>query len=146
MSDIIEEKLSKIKTKEMIFQVNTIINKKKSKDIDKIKIYNKNLYVYLVENSIKVYNINTFKEIANLKLPFNRGEKSFLKEYITIEILENDIVLIMADKKLYFYKINLKENKLNFLHYFSEVHHFCYLEQKKEIFLLTENILIGDYY
>ena len=146
MSDIIEEKLSKIKTKEMIFQVNTIINKKKSKDIDKIKIYNKNLYVYLVENSIKVYNINTFKEIANLKLPFNRGEKSFLKEYITIEILENEIVLIMADKKLYFYKINLKENKLNFLHYFSEVHHFCYLEQKKEIFLLTENILIGDYY
>ena len=28
----------------------------------------------------------------------------------------------------------------------SEVHHFCYLQKKKKIFLLTENKLVGDYY
>ena len=144
--ELIEEKLSKAKTEERIFQKSTIIDKKRTKDIDKLKIYNKNIYVYIVDCSIKVYNIDTFREISNLKLPFNRGEKSFLKEYIHVDILENGIVLICADKKLYFYEINLKENELKFLKYLSEVHHFCYLQKKKEIFLLTENTLIGDYY
>ena len=144
--DLIEEQLSKMKTKEMSLQVNNMISKKHSKEIDKLKIYNKNIYVYVVDNSIKVYNSITFKEISNLKLPFNRGEGCPFKEFIKIDILENDTVLILADKKLYFYQINLKENKLNFLYYMCEVHNFCYLQKKKEIFLLTEGTLIGDYY
>ena len=144
--ELIEEKLSKAEKEERTFQINNNIDKKSSKDIDRLKIYNKNIYVYIVDNSIKVYNSDTFKEISNLKLPFNRGEKSFDKEYIQVDILENGFVLILADKKLYFYEINLKENKLKFLQYLSEVYHFCYLQKKKEIFLLTENTLVGEYY
>ena len=144
--ELFEEKLSRAKTEERIFQMNSIINKKRSKNIDKIKIYNKKIYVYIVDNSIKVYNSETFKEISNLKLPFNRGEKSFIKEYITVDILENGILLILADQKLYFYEINLKESQLKFLKYISEVYHFCILQKKKEIFLLTENTLVGEYY
>ena len=144
--ELFEKKLSRAKTEERIFQMNSTIYKKGSKNIDKIKIYNKNIYVYIVDNSIKVYNSETFKEISNLKLPFNRGEKSFIKEYVTVDILENGILLILADQKLYFYEINLEENQLKFLHYLSKVHHFCYLQKKKEIFLLTENTLVGEYY
>ena len=141
-----EEKLNNLKTIEFSFQINNKIRKIKSKEIDKIKIYNKNIYVYIVDNSIKVYNLFSFKEISNLKLPFNREDKWTNKEFISVEILENDIVIILADKKLYFYEINFKENNLNFLHYLSDVYHFCYLEKRREIFLLTENKLVGDYY
>ena len=144
--ELIEERLKKAKKEEKIFQINSITDKKKSKDIDKLKIYNKKIYIYIVDNSIKVYDCNTFKEVSNLKLPFNRGKKSGFKEYVIADILENGIFLILADKKLYFYEINLKENQLKFMHYLSEVHHFCYLQKKKEIFLLTENTLVGDYY
>ena len=144
--ELIEERLKKAKKEEKIFQINSITDKKKSKDIDKLKIYNKKIYIYIVDNSIKVYDCNTFKEVSNLKLPFNRGKKSGFKEYVIADILENGIFLILADKKLYFYEINLKENQLKFMHYLSEVHHFYYLQKKKEIFLLTENTLVGDYY
>jgi hypothetical protein len=144
--ELFEEKLSRAKAEEPNFQMNSTIYKKGSKNIDKIKIYNKNIYVYIVDNSIKVYNSDTFKEISNLKLPFNRGEQSFDKEYIQVDILENGFVLILADKKLYFYEIDLGKNQLKFLRYLSEVYHFCYLQKKKEIFLLTENTLVGDYY
>ena len=142
------EKLSELKTEEKTFQINSFLNKARSIEIEKLKIYKNKIYVYVVENSIKVYNCNTFKEISNLKLPFNRevDESIVHREFITVEILENGIVLILADKKLYFYEIILKENKLKFLQYLSEVHHFCYLEKKKEIFLLTESELVGDYY
>ena len=142
------EKLSELKTEEKTFQINSFLNKARSIEIEKLKIYKNKIYVYVVENSIKVYNCNTFKEISNLKLPFNRevDESIVHREFITVEILENGIVLILADKKLYFYEIILKENKLKFLQYLSEVHHFCYLEKKKEIFLLTESKLVGDYY
>ena len=125
--ELIEEKLSKAKAEERIFQINCKIYKKRSKDIDKKKIYNKNIYVYIVENSIKVYNSEIFKEIPNIKLPFNLGEKSLNKEYVYMDILENGIFAILADKKLYFYEINLKENQLKFLNCLSEVHNFCYL-------------------
>ena len=126
--------------------MNVYVNKEASKEIDRLKILKGNLYVYLVKNSIKVYNINTFKEISTLKYPFNREDEFvFGREFITVEIMENEIVLILADKKLYFYKINLKENKLCFLHYLSEIHHFCYLEKRKEIFLLTINKPPYDY-
>ena len=144
--ELFEKKLSKTEREERTFHINSIIDKKSSKDIDRLKIFNKKIYVYIVDNSIKVYDSDTFKEISNLKLPFNRGKQSFDKEYIQMDILENGLVLIMADKKLYFYEMNLKENKLKFLKYLSEVHHFCYLQKKKEIFLLTENTLVGDYY
>jgi hypothetical protein len=68
------------------------------------------------------------------------------KEYINVDILENGIALILAYKHLYFYEINLKESQLKFLKYISEVYHYCILDKKKEIFLLTESELVGDYY
>jgi hypothetical protein len=142
----IEEQLLKAKTEERNFQLNSSINKRRSKNIDKLKVYDKYIYAYILENAITVYDINTFKEIANLKIPFKRGEQNPFKEYIFVDILENGIALILAYKHLYFYEINLKESQLKFLKYISEVYHFCILEKKKEIFLLTENTLVGDYY
>ena len=134
-----EEKLSKLGIKENKFQINSVLYKNTSIVIDKLRILNKRIYIYVIDNSIKVYDCISFKEISNLKLPFNREVKWIDKEFMKIEILDNDIALIFADKKLYFYEINLKENKLNFLHYLSDIHHFCYLPKRKEIFLLTEN-------
>ena len=142
----IEEQILKAKTEERNFQLNSSINKRRSKNIDKLKVYDKYIYAYILENAITVYDINTFKEIANLKIPFKRGEQNPFKEYIFVDILENGIALILAYKHLYFYEINLKESQLKFLKYISEVYHFCILEKKKEIFLLTENTLVGDYY
>ena len=142
----IEEQLLKAKTEERNFQLNSSINKRRSKNIDKLKVYDKYIYAYILENAITVYDINTFKEIANLKIPFKRGEQNPFKEYIFVDILENGIALILAYKHLYFYEINLKESQLKFFKYISEVYHFCILEKKKEIFLLTENTLVGDYY
>ena len=142
----IKEKLIEAKLQEGTFQLNCSICKRKSKNIDKLKICDKYIYSYILENSISVYDINTFKEISNLKIPFIRGKENPFKEYIHVDILENGIVLILAEKYLYFYEINLKENQLKFLKYISEVYHFCILQKKKEIFLLTENTLVGEYY
>ena len=142
----IKEKLIKAKLQEGTFQLNNSNCKRKSKNIDKLKICDKYIYSYILENSISVYDINTFKEISNLKIPFIRGKENPFKEYISVDILENNIALILAEKYLYFYEINLKESKLKFLKYISEVYHFCILHKKKEIFLLTENTLVGDYY
>ena len=142
----IEEQLLKAKTEERNFQINSNINKRRSKNIDKLKVYDKYIYAFILENAITVYDINTFKEIANLKIPFKRGEQNPFKEYIFVDILENGIALILAYKHLYFYEINLKESQLKFLKYISEVYHFCILDKKKEIFLLTENTLVGDFY
>ena len=141
--ELFEEKISKAKGEERIFQINSVIDKKRTKDIDEIKIYNKNIYIYLTNNSIKVYNSDTFKELSNLKIPINRPRESPYKEHISLEILENGIVIILADKKLYFYEMNIKDNCLKFLHYLSEVNHFCCFQKKKEIFLLTE--IVEDY-
>ena len=132
-----EEQFSKLKTEEYTFQINAIIEKERSIEIDKLKIINEKIFVYVINNSIKVYNNKTFKLISILEIPFSRYKYEFLgpmKEFINVEILENDTVLILAEKKLYFYKINYKENKLNFLHYLSEIFHFCYLEKKKKYF------------
>ena len=142
----IEEKITKAKTEERSFQLNSSISKRRSKNIDKLKICDKYMYSYILENMIIVYDINTFKEISVLKIPFIRGKMNPFKEYINVDILENGIALILAYKHLYFYEINLKESQLKFLKYISEVYHFCILEKKKEIFLLTENTLVGDYY
>ena len=142
----IEENLIKAKKEDRTFQINSSMNKRRSKDIDKLKIYDKYMYAYILENSITVYDINSFKEIANLKIPFSRGQMNHFKEYIIVDILENGIALILAYKHLYFYEINLKESKLKFLKYISEVYHFRVLEKRKEIFLLTENTLVGDFY
>ena len=142
----IEEKINKTKTEERSFQLNSSISKRRSKNIDKLKICDKYMYSYILENMIIVYDINTFKEISVLKIPFIRGKMNPFKEYINVDILENGIALILAYKHLYFYEINLKESQLKFLKYISEVYHFCILEKKKEIFLLTENTLVGDYY
>ena len=124
---MIKSKLDKLKATKNTFQINTILNLK----VDKLKIINGKIYVYIINNSIKIYDCKTFKEIANLKLPFERKKPN-------LEILENEILIIQGGTKLYFYKININENKLSFLHYLSEIYNFCYLEKRKEIFLLTE--------
>ena len=142
----IKEQLIKAKLQEGTFQLNSCIDKRKSKNIDRLKVCGNHIYAYILENSISVYDINTFKEISNLKIPFIRGEQNPFKEYISVDILENGIAIILAEKYLYFYEINLKESQLKFLKYISEVYHFCILQKKKEIFLLTENTLVGDYY
>ena len=144
--ETIKDKLTKARTEERTFQLNNSKSKRSSKNIDKLKIYDKYLYAYILENKIIVYDINTFKEISVLNIPFKRGEMNPFKEYIFVDILENGTALILAYKQLYFFEINLKESQLKFLKYLSEVYHFCILEKKKEIFLLTENTLVGDYY
>ena len=144
--ETIKDKLTKARTEERTFQLNNSKSKRSSKNIDKLKIYDNYLYAYILENKIIVYDINTFKEISVLNIPFKRGEMNPFKEYIFVDILENGTALILAYKQLYFFEINLKESKLKFLKYLSEVYHFCILEKKKEIFLLTENTLVGDYY
>ena len=144
--ETIEDKLTKARTEEGTFQLNNSKSKRSSKNVDKLKIYDKYWYSYILENKIIVYDINTFKEISVLNIPFKRGEMNPFKEYIHVDILENGTALILAYKQLYFFEINLKESQLKFLKYLSEVYHFCILEKKKEIFLLTENTLVGDYY
>jgi hypothetical protein len=101
-------------------------------ELDKLKIIDGKIYLYVIDDSIKVYDCITFKEIATLKLPFVR------KKPMLLDITENETLLFFAAEKLYFYKINLKESKLTFLLYLSELKNFCYLKNRKEIFLLTE--------
>ena len=128
---MLEEKLDTLKARVNNFQINTILNAK----VDNLKIINGNIYAYVINNSIKIYDCKTFKEKASLKLPFERKEP-------LLEILENEILIIQGFTKLYFYKINIKEKKLLFLHYLSEIFNFCYLKKRKEIFLLME---LGSY-
>ena len=80
---------------------------------ERIKQINGNLYIYIFRESIKVYDCKTFKLKADLKLPFIRKEPLF-------DILDNEILIYMAAEKLYFYKINIAENKLEFM-YFSYI-------------------------
>ena len=65
-----EEQFSKLKTEEYTFQINAIIEKERSIEIDKLKIINEKIFVYVINNSIKVYNNKTFKLISILKFLF----------------------------------------------------------------------------
>lgn len=126
-----KENLEQLKANINHFQINTIVNIKAAK----LFFINEKLYVYLENNSIKIYDYKTFKEIANLKIPFERKKLIF-------EILENGVLVIFAAEKLYFYLINIEKNELSFMHYLSGVYNFCYLKKRKELFLLTE---LGSY-
>ena len=99
--------------------------------VERIKQINGNIYVYIFNDTIKVYDYKTFKLKADLKLPFIKKEPLF-------SILDNEVLIYMAAGKLYFYKINISENKLEFMHYLSNVYSFHYLSKRKEILLLTE--------
>ena len=99
---------------------------------ERIKQINGNLYIYIFRESIKVYDCKTFKLKADLKLPFIRKEPLF-------DILDNEVLIYMAAEKLYFYKINIAENKFEFMHYLTNICNFLYLSKRKEIFLLTES-------
>ena len=125
---MLKEKLDTLKAKVSYFQINLIIIIKGG---DNLKFINGKIYEYVINNSIIVYDSITFKQIGILKLPFERQQPS-------MDILENDVLIIMGNSNLYFYKIDLKENKLIFLHYISDIYNFCYLKKRKEIFLLTE--------
>lgn len=95
--------------------------------IDGFKFFKNKIYIYTINNSIKVFNHITLKEISSLNLPF---------EPINIIITEEETVLLHLDSKLYFYKINFKENKLDFICLLSDIFYECYLYDKKEIFIL----------
>ena len=133
MNDI-EQKLKSIKTKDISFQINTILERKPGsyKVPDNIKIIKGNIYVYIIDQSVIVYNCISFKNVCNLKLPF---------EPLIFEITEENTMILFLDKKVYFYKFNLEKKQINFIHYFSDIYHFCYLEKRKEVLLLTENRL-----
>ena len=72
-----EEQFSKLKTEEYTFQINAIIEKERSIEIDKLKIINEKIFVYVINNSIKVYNNKTFKLISILEIPFSRYKYEF---------------------------------------------------------------------
>lgn len=103
---------------------------------ERIKQINENLYIYVFKESIKVYDCKTFEMKADLKLPLIRKEPMLDP---MLDILDNEILIYMAEKKLYFYKINIAENKLVFMHYLSNICNFVYLSKRKEIFLLIES-------
>ena len=131
MSDI-KEKIEKMKAEERQFQITTIMEKKlgEYKIPDNIKIIKGNIYVYIIDQSVIVYNCNNFKLISTLKLPFKP---------LLFEITENNTIILALDYKIYYYKYNLKNNEIAFMHYMPDIFHFCYLEKRKEILLLTEN-------
>ena len=126
-----KENLEQLKANINHFQINTIVHI----NADQLFFINGKIYIYLVNNSIKIYDCETFKEIANLKIPFERKKLIF-------EILENGVLVIFAAEKLYFYLINIEKNELSFMHYLSGIYNFCYLKKRKELFLLTE---LGSY-
>ena len=99
---------------------------------ERIKQINGNLYIYIFRESIKVYDCKSFKLKADLKLPFIRKEPIF-------DILDNEVLIYFAAEKLYFYKINIAENKLEFMHYLTNICDFLVLSKRKEIFLLNES-------
>ena len=122
--------LDKLEGNEFLLDIKTKIKTK----TDKIKIINDNLYIYAIDNSIMIYDCKTFKQIAVINLPF-KMDKPYL------EILENEVLLYLIGARLYFYKINIKEKKLEFMLYISNVFNFCYLKKRKEIFFLLKNTL-----
>ena len=119
-----EKTLNDITTKESLFQKNFIFNKSlpKYKEIDEIKIIDGKIYVYIIDNKIKVYDCISFKEISTLELPFKPS---------VMEIIENDSLLLYINRQVYFYKFNLKENKLKFKYYFPDIFFFYIFIQKE---------------
>ena len=103
---------------------NTTIQRK---DFEGFTILKNKIYLYINNNCIKVFDCITLKEISSLTLPFKP---------INLIITELETVLLHLDSKLYFYKINTKENKLDFLCFISNICYECYLYYKKEIFIL----------
>lgn len=101
--------------------------KRKRKDFEELTILKNKIYLYIINNCIKVFDYITLKEISSLTLPF---------EPINLIITELETVLLHLDSKLYFFKINIKENKLDFLCVISNICYECYLYHKKEIFIL----------
>ena len=122
--------LDKLEGNEFLFDIKTKIKTK----IKKVKIINDNLYIYVIDNSIMIYDYKTFKQKAVLNLPFKTNIPY-------LEILENEVLLYLIGARLYFYKINIKEKKLEFMLYIPNVFNFCYLEKRKEIFFLLKNTL-----
>jgi hypothetical protein len=130
--DIVEKRLNSKDIEEKDFQISSVIKKScgEFNIVNELKIINGNIYVYLIDETIKVYDPKLLKEIATLKFPFKTK---------LLKITEENTIVALLDRKLYFYSFNLKENKLKFLLFLKEIFHFCYLKKKKEIIVLTEN-------
>ena len=108
----IEETIKNLEIKEIKIHINAIsdLNIEKNK-IVKFKAFNEQILLYLKDGTIKVYNCSTLKEITTLKLGL---ELIFNREIETnnVEFLENEMILIVCNNRLYFFKMNIKDNKL----------------------------------
>ena len=112
------------------FQCSTILNIKAELEKNSIKIFNQKMFLYFKDKTIKVYNILSLKQIFNKFLFFTPR---------AIDIINSNSVLLFDKNKLYYYKINLKEKKLNFKFYISDVFMFKYIPDKNEIFIIMTN-------
>ena len=119
---------NELKSKKSSFDINLLINTK----VDRLKIIKGNLYVYIADESIIIYDSKTFKLKANLELPFK-------SKNLLLEILDNEVLIFLAKDRLYFYEINIQEKKLTFLHYLYNIYNFHYLSKRKEIILSTKS-------
>ena len=112
------------------FQCSTILNIKAELEKNSIKIFNQKMFLYFKDKTIKVYNILSLKQIFNKFLFFTPR---------AIDIINSNSVLLFDKNKLYYYKINLKEKKLNFKFYISDVFMFKYIPDKNEIVIIMTN-------
>lgn len=130
------EKIGDIPNKESSFQVSSILKVDLGKysnyihERKEIFFFNKYIYLYMDDQTIKIYDNNTFKEISTINLPFIPK---------CSEIIEENIILMYKNEKLYLYKYNLKQNQLNFMFFVRNVLKYNYLSKKKEILLILSH-------
>ena len=98
-------------------------------DNDSKMIKEKYIFLYNYPNIIKVYDCIQFKRVALLKLPITPTK---------YQIIDINHILIYSRNKLYCYSINLLESKLIFKFIILDVYLFTYLQEKKEILIITQ--------
>lgn len=122
----LKEIINKKPKKECKFQIiNTFSNK-----INKFLIIKNTIYIFLNDNTFKIYNCISFKELGSFKLPFNT---------INYEVIDKNLIILFDNNILYQYKINIKENKLEFVFYILNVYMYKFLMNKKEILLIMNS-------
>lgn len=130
----LKEKIGDITNKESSFQVSSIfkVDLGKNYAYERKEIYFFNKYIYFMDDqTMKIYDNNTFKEISTINLPF-------IPNYS--EIIEKNIFLMYKNEKLYIYKYNLKQNQLYFMFCVRNVLKYKYLSKRKEILVrLSQN-------
>ena len=122
----LKEIINKKPKKECKFQIiNTFSNK-----INKFLIIKNTIYIFLNDNTFKIYNCISFKELGSFKFPFNP---------FNYEVIDKNLIILFDNNILYQYKINFKENKLEFVFYILNVYMYKFLMNKKEILLIMNS-------